>query len=102
MLGFCHNAVAMGGRLGSRRAAGWGVGSVTVSGREHHVAIMIIGNCPDHWQGLAPSWPSRLDLRMVTGDGRVPLLHLVFAVLTRRLGCTAAASTLRTTPSMST
>ena len=28
---------------------------------------------------------------MVTGDGRVPLLHLVFTVLTRRLGCTAAA-----------
>jgi diacylglycerol kinase family enzyme len=64
---------------------------LVVDGRAHHVAMMFIGNCRYQPHGFAPRWrprldDGRLDLRMVTVDGRVPLARLVVALLTGRLG----------------
>jgi diacylglycerol kinase family enzyme len=64
---------------------------LVVDGRAHHVAMMFIDNCRYQPHGFAPRWrprldDGRLDLRMVTVDGRVPLARLVVALLTGRLG----------------
>jgi diacylglycerol kinase family enzyme len=64
---------------------------LVVDGREHHVAMMFIGNCRYQPHGFAPSWrprldDGRLDLRMVTVDGRASLARLALAMLTGRLG----------------
>jgi diacylglycerol kinase family enzyme len=64
---------------------------LVVDGRAHHVAMMFLGNCRYQPHGFAPRWrprldDGRLDLRMVTVDGRAPLARLAVALLTGRLG----------------
>jgi undecaprenyl-diphosphatase len=62
-----------------------------VDGQERLVAMMFVGNSRYQPYGFAPAWrprldDGRLDLRMVTVEGRLPLLRLVLSLLTGRLG----------------
>lgn len=64
---------------------------LVVDGQEHMVAMMFVGNGRYQPYGFAPNWrprldDGRLDLRMVTIAGRVPMLRLALSVLTGRLG----------------
>ncbi len=64
---------------------------LVVDGLEHEVVMMFVGNGRYQPHGFAPSWrprldDGRLDLRMVTVDGRAPLLRLAVSILTGRLG----------------